>query len=254
MLPISIDLSPLIEEFALTVEKTSILSNLILDRITEEYRQRWTSLINADLKRTRSDYRRAIYIERKENEVVFGLRDDPHNPLPMMIEEGHEAWDEKEFFERSKRKKVTIGGGWYLTIPFRHATPEAVAESGFSTTLPQSVYNVAKQSSSPLSVSQLPEEYRVRGVRREIVTLNKVYPAYTHKSPIYQGLMRVDISSGKENRGGYFTFRRVSDKSDPSSWIHPAFIAKKFMDRALELANVTQITDIAIDQFLVENI
>lgn len=76
-------------------------------------------------------------------------------------------------------------------------------------------------------------------------------PAYTHKAPQYQGLVRIDIAStDKENRGGYFTFRRVSDKSDPLSWINPGFEPRKFMDRALDEAQVFEVADMAIDEFL----
>ena len=89
------------------------------------------------------------------------------------------------------------------------------------------------------------------GKRKEIQTANVVIPEYVHKSPKYQGLVKLDISSTeKETRSGYFTFRRVSDKSEPLSWIHPGFSAHKFMDKALDSVQVEVVADMAIDTFL----
>ena len=46
------------------------------------------------------------------------------------------------------------------------------------------------------------------------------------------------------------TFRRVSDKSDPNSWIHPGFDARKFMDKALDQTQIPQVVDMVLDNFL----
>ena len=95
------------------------------------------------------------------------------------------------------------------------------------------------------------QQYAQLGQRKPIQTAEGIIPAYTHKAPQYQGLVRIDIAStDKENRGGYFTFRRVSDKSDPLSWINPGFEPRKFMDRALDEAQVFEVADMAIDEFL----
>lgn len=44
---------------------------------------------------------------------------------------------------------------------------------------------------------------------------------YTHKSGKYAGMVRLQQSTSKSKRGGYFTFRVVSAASDPMSWIVP---------------------------------
>ena len=47
-------------------------------------------------------------------------------------------------------------------------------------------------------------------------------------------------------------FRRVSDKSDAGSFIHPGFAAKKFMERTLSEmeSNLSGIIDSAVDEYL----
>ena len=140
-----------------------------------------------------------------------------------------------------------------MTVPFRYATPGAVAESDiFQKKLPKEIYDIAKNNNGkPIKNSQLPTQYQQLGVRKAIQGVNGVIPEYIHKSPKFQGLVRVDISStDKEKRGGYFTFRRVSNNSDILSWIHPGFESKKFMDKALESSQIETVVDMAIDNFL----
>jgi hypothetical protein len=44
---------------------------------------------------------------------------------------------------------------------------------------------------------------------------------YTWKAGKYAGMVRLQQSTSKSKRGGYFTFRVVSSRSDPMSWIVP---------------------------------
>lgn len=256
MIPLNIDLSGVAEEFSLTASQSMELSDAIIDRIVVEYTSKWENLVDSGLKGLRTVYKKAMYVDKKSaSEVIFGLREG-ENGLAIALEEGRAAWDEKPLFEQSPRKhRKAMGDGWYLTVPFRHATPGAVAESGvFQSVLPKEIYNVARSNGGrPVSMTQLPEQYRRVGSRAEISTTVGVIPAYTHKTPKYLGLVRVNVSStNKENRGGYMTFRRVSDRSDPHSWIHPGFDARKFMDKALDQADIYTVADMAIDKFLAQ--
>lgn len=255
ILPINIDLTDLTEEFALTTIQSGLLSSNIIDRIVTEYTTRWEDLVNEELKKSRAEYKRAMYIDRTgPSEVIFGLT-ARESPLAMMIEEGASPFDEKPGFQRSSKAKQKIGGGWYLTIPFRHATPEAVAESGiFSSIMPKEVYDIAKVSGQLLKKSDLPPQYQALGTRKAINIPGLQVPEYIHKAPRYQGLTKVNIqSTPNEKRSGYFTFRRVSDNSDPNSWWNGGILPKKLMDKALERAQIEKVVQMAIDNFL-ENI
>lgn len=255
MIPIHLDLSEIIEEFSLTGVQAQQLGGEIIDRVVVEYSHKWENLVNRGLKQTRNLYKKAMYIDRiSGTEVVFGLQPGDDG-LALAIEEGKPPFDEKPFFKKSPKAKKKLGEGWYLTVPFRYATPGAVAESDiFQQQLPKEIYEIAKgNNGSPIKMSQLPSQFQQLGKRKELQGINGVIPEYTHKSPKFQGLVRIDISSTEnEKRGGYFTFRRVSDKSDVLSWIHPGFEAKKFMDKALQSSQIETVVDMAIDNFLIQ--
>lgn len=60
------------------------------------------------------------------------------------------------------------------------------------------------------------------GKRSKIVMKkDKRVGTYTHKTGKYAGMVRLQQSTTKSNRGGYFTFRIVSAASDPMSWMLP---------------------------------
>ena len=241
--PVLIDLSGTINEFFLDTEETKSLSRYVLDNIGQEYERVWEKEIDNNLHQTRSEYRRGIFVEYPDDySLIFGMT-PRRSKLGMMLEEGASSFDIKKGFENSPKKHYKANGGWYLTVPFRHATSEAVAESAiFSSIMPQDVYRVAKTSPKPLSLNQLPSGYRQTNLSKA---------GYQHKAAIYEGLQRRDISkSEKENRGGYFTFRRVSDKSEENSWQHSGFAALNLMEKALQGARFDYVVDKAIDEFL----
>lgn len=104
-------------------------------------------------------------------------------------------FDMKPGFRKSPKAHVTKDGkGWYLNVPFRHK----------ATSMPRSIYNQAKQlnQGESLEVSD---------------PLASSWTGYKHKANKYSGLRRMVNST----YGKYYTFRRVSNKSDPLSWWHP---------------------------------
>lgn len=254
MIPLDIDLSEVVAEFSLTAQQTEQLGSAIIDRVVTEYMSKWEDLVDRGLRQTRGLYKRAMYVDRvSPTEVIFGLAPGDDG-LALAIEEGKAGWDEKPFFKASSKSRRKLGGGWYLTVPFRHATPDAVAEAGvFQSVLSREVHDIARANSGrPVKTQQLPEQYQRLGVRQEtMLGSGLMAPSYTHRTPKYQGLVRIDIrSTDREKRGGYYTFRRVSDTSDPNSWIHPAMDARRFMDSALDAAQIDTVTAMVIDEVL----
>jgi hypothetical protein len=218
--------------------------------VSDEYMRVWESNIDSSLHSTRSEYRRAIFTEQPDDySMVFGMT-PTKSKLAMMLEEGASEFDIKAGMEKSSKRHWYSSlkdhqEHWYITIPFRHATSEAVAESMiFSNQMPQEIEQLIKTTGRPLKLSDLPSQYR--DVRTSRV-------GYVHRAAIYEGLHRTDISSTeKENRGGYFTFRRISDKSEANSWQHPGFEPLKLMEKALSELRFDYIVDQQIDQFLTE--
>lgn len=242
--PVLIDLSGTIDEFLLSEQETKDLSMYVTTKISDEYYRVWTANVeNSSLKQTRSEYLEAMYFQQvDDNTVMFGMS-PRKSKLGMMLEEGASAFDIKSGFEKSSKRHFKAGGGWYLTVPFRHATSEAVAESAiYSSIMPKAIEQLAKVSTTALSNADLPEGYKDRRISRA---------GYKHKAAIYEGLKRQDISSTKnEKRGGYTTFRRVSDQSDKDSWQHPGFQPLKLMEKSLSDINFKYLVDEAVDEFL----
>jgi hypothetical protein len=245
MVPISIDISEVAGEFILDKKEIDSLSNYIVNSIATEFCMRWEEQIDNNLHSTRSEYKRGIFQEEgDDNSVVIGLT-ARQSPMAMMIEEGANSFDEKEGFSNSSKRIIKKDGkGWYLTIPMRYATSEALGESGaFSGRLPKPIENLVKIMKEPLKLEQIPGKFQGFGQNET--------SGYKHKFSIYEGLQRVEIGSGaNEKRGGYMNFRRVSDKSDPASWIHPGLEARNFMDKALEETDIDTVVDHAVDEFL----
>lgn len=245
MLPINIDISDIADQEELSQSEIDDLSRYIVNSIATEFCMLWDDQIDQNLNSTREEYRKGIFQEEGEgNSITLGLT-ARQSQMSMMIEEGASSFDEKEGFEKSeKRTTKKDGKGWYLTIPFRFATSEAVAESGaFANKLPKPIENLVKQSTSPLRESQLPGKFKGLG--------SNATSGYKHKFNIYEGLQRIEGGSGKnEKRGLYMNFRRVSDTSDPAAWIHPGFDARNLMDKALDELDVSSVVDHALDEFL----
>lgn len=244
MIPINIDISDFVNKWQLTVAQQDLFVYTMLDQISIRFAEEWRAKAGQELKQTRQEYQQSIYIEKIDNQnVIVGLK----GFLPNAVEQGISGFDQKEGFERSAKKKWKKGGGWYLTIPFRFATPTALAESSiFSQILPQQVYQVAKQVLTndrvQLNVSQLPGQYRNLQVRPEVIDrLGNTYQPYQHKSPIYAGMQRLEGGTDANPHGGYVTFRRVSDLSDPDAWIHTGIEAYNLAEKTLSSFNIASI-------------
>ena len=99
----------------------------------------------------------------------------------------------------------------YIDVPFEHA------EAG----VPRPIKTEVKKQGRSLGVVRLGAglgEGQV-GLRSKISPEKLGLEPYTWRKGIYAGLVR--RQSGPESRGKYMTFRRISQSSDPSSWVHP---------------------------------
>jgi len=246
MIPFGIDISDVLEEFAGLADRSDELSSYVLERLVENFMFTWEDKVNSGLRQTRQEYKNAMMqpeFEDSRNAVV-GLIPTESN-LALMIEDGASSWDMKEGFEKSSKKTMKADGGWYLTIPFRYATNEAIGESmAFSGKLPKEIQKIAKKvSPATIAMQDLPEQYQKIGLNKTTGT--------SHKNPIFEGLGKRNIASTKnEKRSGYMSFRRVSDKSEEGSWQHPGFEARHFMEATINDLDVGTVIDDALEDFL----
>jgi hypothetical protein len=239
MINFQFDISEILLEFNSISGRGSELKRYILGKLTDNFMHRWEQKVNKELKGTRQEYKKAMFVEYPEDGVaIIGLT-PRESQLALMIEDGASSWDMKDGFSRSNKRVTKLGeydekskrfteGGWYLTIPFRHATSEAIGESmAFSGKMTRKVESEVKRQGTLKDLSRLPDEYQK--------IMSNPTTGTPHKSPIVEGMKRIDISStNKENRSGYFTFRRVSDNSEDGSWQHPGFEAKGLIDKTIK--------------------
>jgi hypothetical protein len=241
MLQISIDASNFIESSALSPDDINGFHDLLLDRLKEGFENEWTNQINENLHSTRNEYLKGIYVERPDdNSIVIGVT-ARQSKLAVNLELGQDAFDEKIGFQMSPKKTMKKDGkGWFITIPFHHNTPNSLGESAvFAGAMPVSVYKIVKTATKPLTLAQLPADQQVKGIRAGFNSAGRSFQAYTHKSAKFEGLVKVPNKD--ENRSGYLTFRRVSDLSDKNAFIHPGFLPRNLLGKALAKTDIASI-------------
>ena len=255
VVPINIDLKPLIQKFQVDREEIRPLVTSMLNNITKRIEMEWFRASNS-LHGTRAQYQQGIYVKKVDyNSAIIGLT----GVLPNMIEQGCSAFDMKVGFEKSNKKVITLRvdkdgntkSGWYLTIPFRHGSSGALGESqAFSGVMPTDIHKIAGELSGGehIKKAMLPPKYTENLGSRPKITGHDgvVYDTYQHKHSIYEGIQK----SQKPNHSGYVSFRRVSDNSDKNSWIHTGIQAHNFLDKAIMNANLDMVKRNEIDKFL----
>jgi hypothetical protein len=249
VIPIIIDISSTVEMFSLSKGQVESFTNLLLSDITSSYMQKWEKIVNKNLKGTKDSYILGMGYERPDNNsVVFKLDGKGESRLGLMIEAGASVFDQKEGFSKSSKKHKKKDGGWYLTIPFRVATPEAIGESSvFIGKMDKTIQKLVKKE-GVLTVKNVPKELQIIGSRAEISSPTKTYPEYKHKSFQFEGLRHKE----KSKHGQYQMFRRVSDNSDDNAWIHPGFQPRNFMEQAMQEIQIDKIFEQSRQQFLSE--
>ena len=200
--PIKIDLTGLKGQLGLTDAQINQLTETCVNTVAAKFYADWQALAKRELKSTAEEYVRNLILVDKgrfEKQIVLtGI-------LPNMIEQGASAFDMKEGFKKSSKVKFTIpvykttksgqvmvhkGGLWYLTIPFRIGVPGTLGQAGFSSVMPQEVYNAMRASGGTLNEGDVPSPYDAHRQRAAIAQTNDnpYYAAYTHKNSIFAGL------------------------------------------------------------------
>lgn len=248
MVPVFINISQTIKEFALSESEVSEFKELLLERLINGLGKAWEKQAKLNLHSTRVEYLRGLKVY-KDSEFKGGIV--LSGSLPVMIEGGAEAFDIKDKMLKSTSGKVKTSarGSLYITIPFKVATPEALAESSiFSNKMTKELYSKAKKLEVGKSIDfkNLPKELQKVKTRDAVGKWGE----YKHKTPLFEGLTKL----GAEGHGQYGTFRRISNNPDtgsnPNSWIHKGFQARHFAEAALEDMDIDLVISKARDEFL----
>jgi len=251
---ISVDLSATFDEFVMTADEAHAMTEAVLDEVTDAFIFQWKAEAKQALRSTRNDYIRNIHkIDKGRFERMVVLMGKFNN----MLEMGCSPFDMKVGFEKSNKRKITAKGGWYLTIPFRWATPDALGENeAFSGQMPPEIHDIVKgkalkagsQSSEPIKLQDIPKALQGLGVRKAVGD----FASYTHKNNIYEGIQKSTADYEKTSQNSYVSFRRVSDKSSALSWIYSGIKAYDLANRALNNLDIETIVDNTVDKFLSE--
>lgn len=181
----------------------------------------WESTVQKRLTTTRADYLLGLNADNSMEfpdsyTGVLTLR----GKWPNMLEEGFPAYDMKTGFGNSGRRTQKKDGGWFLTVPFRHRTPGTAGSAVGGSAMPDDIYSQARA---------LRGGQKLKGTETSYPPQTS-WKGYEHKSGIYENMKKVTKTYDKATQNQYMTFRRVSDKSDPSSWWHPGFTGVKAID------------------------
>lgn len=250
MLPVKIDISNPIDRYSLSESQAADMAAMVTVGLANIYANNMIELAKKELNSTRKMFVNGIKVVQLSK---YACAVDLIGVMPNAITFGMSPFDMKDGFSKSAKRVSKKGGGWYLTIPMRWANPNAIASSQvFSGTMPPEIYNLAKRLQSgitgkdTLRTGDLPAGFDDSKFRPAMQVADEVREQYDHKSPMFAGLQK--SGSGKNTQ--YSTFRRVSDKSDPNSWMHSGIIAKNIHIKAYEMMSIGDEAKRIIDSYL----
>lgn len=257
---LDLDIDSIIQELSLPKQVSDDIVKGCVDAVTDEVWRNWRLEASNGLNKTRQDYLNGMNVI---NNSDFSKTIQLSGAFNVMLEEGKPPFDMKPGFKNSKKVKYSTKVGkngkvtmhWYLTIPFRHGVPTTIGENpAFSNIQPDSIYDIMKQRPAGMGLkkSEIPAPYDVRKTRAAIPipSKNVNIPPYRHKSSIYEGLTKITAGYGKTTQNYYMSFRRVSENSDPNSWIHKGIRAGNFLKKGLQQTDVETICENKVDEIL----
>jgi hypothetical protein len=252
LLPIIIDTQDMLNQY--TSLSTDNINNM-LDNIAKGLARSFAEqlVVNAERELHSSKRRYVNAIRVIDSGKLEGtiLLDTSKDKLVQMLEDGSPPFDMKEGFLKSAKVKTGKNGGKYLTIPFRQGVPGTIGEAdnfAFVNMDPEA-HAIAKNKvatipvpgggvrTAGISLNELPAHLQVRQKRAPIKNDegDVLFKEYEHKTANSAGITRyVDSATGQNS---YRSFRRVSEKSDPSAFIHPGIQKYNLIQKTLGAFN-----------------
>jgi hypothetical protein len=196
---------------------------------------------------SRGDYTRSIHadLSKEQLKAVWS-----NGPWTDQIEKGHPEIDLKPGLLHGPKARMGKNGP-YNIVPFRHGIPNSLKSNN---PMPQDLYNMMRRETNKLDKIRAATGHgtgtsrivgKGPGVWQRVSGAQDVknnyqwgfrLPAskggipetkqtsqgdYTWKTGKHSGMVRMDTSTKKARSSEYITFRVVSYKSDPASWIVP---------------------------------
>lgn len=250
IIPIVIDTNTITDQFVVSKENVLNLCDNIAKGLAVAYAEslKTEAIERMGIKGIR--YANIVKVIDSERLVGTVLIDYSKDPLIQKMDEGSGAFDMKPGFLASPKAKLDKNGNKMMTIPMRWGTPESTSGSSmFANKMVPEIYKIAKSKAvgQAVKISELPAQYQAVKSRAKTVNneTSTVFEEYQHKTPINAGITKFKDEVTGQNK--YVSFRRVSEKSDPNSWIHPGFAAQNLTDVALSKFNVQDNMQVLLD-------
>jgi hypothetical protein len=197
----------------------------------------WRRLAKRRLRSTSATYVDAIKMEQStEGRVTLTLR----GTLPNMIEQGWPGGDMRDWMLRSPKAKQGAKGP-YLTIPFRHGTPDSGGRN-VGPQMPGAIYQAAKQLDAYRP--RMLTHHRGQGGRHDVHNmrlrphagmkdeakriLGRLEKPW-HATSIYMDMVRKQQPTRTGGQtSGYTTWRTISavNREPGKHWQHPGLKPK----------------------------
>lgn len=262
-LKVNINFDDVISEMGLNRKDAENMTKIVLQTVTVAIANAWKNAAKKELHSTRGNYMKSLYIVeegRMTNSIILGGR------LNNMLESGASPFDIKEGMAKSSKRKFSKAGTWYMSIPFRWATPGSLGESeAFSGVMPMSIYRAVssltssktdlgggKSKGSSLKAVDIPNpqnEIKSRAALIDPIS-KRQYEEYKHKSSIYEGIGKSEKQYEGGSSGSYNSFRTISQNSNKNAFIHPGLRAGDFANKGLKSVDLDTIVNNTIDKFL----
>lgn len=222
-----------IEEACLDVGRT--LSTIFVEKLIEN--------VESDLNRSAQDYIDAIRINESSN--VISVKLDSSSTIANALESGSDPYDMKPYFLNSSKVKYSKEGVKYMTVPLKWATTSSKGVGkGFANKMSRSVYDEVRKQGSISSNSKHSKKIFSRNpiVNAEGEVL---YKEYKHKASVTQGIKKIPQGG---NRSSYYSFRTISENSDPNAFIHKGFQAHNFFEKTLQELDIERLASQAFNR------
>jgi hypothetical protein len=266
---INISLQDTIDEFQLTQQQTESLADSCASALTLEIYRQWVEEAKGALNKTRDQYISSLLMA----DIGIGAKSIVLvGKFANMLENGVSPFDMKEGFKNSSKVKFNKKGGWYLTIPFRWATPSANGfSSAFTGVMPMEIYDIVKNfkasdakqttpgnskvnSPNRLQKIDVPTPYDLPKTRAKIefeeLGAKKVFDEYVHKSSYFEGMTRDEKKYEIATQGSYSTFRRVGQNSEDLAWIHKGLTTLNLAQKAVQATDSDLVVNNEVDRVL----
>ncbi|HMV01704.1 MAG TPA: hypothetical protein PLJ37_01130 [Chitinophagales bacterium] len=169
------------------------------------------------LKTSKQDYIRSLNLYDIGNNIyIISLTGDQAN----YIENGWQSFDQKPGLLNGPKAKVSKKGTIYNTIPFTHNPYSKAPLNEKGTQLRSDLLKVIKANNLDKIIQD------ATGSPRQGIVARLKNTGVRN----LEGLVKIQKTYDKATQSKYISFRRVSENSPNSSWIHPGYAGAHIFD------------------------